>query len=271
MAALARFGLATLVAAAAAGCSLLIDVDGLSGGPAGPGAEAGADVAVASVDAGADAADAADAADGSMPPCAPPAFCDDFERGDPIGAWDGLQTTGGTLAIDATMSRSGTRSLRAALVASATTRSVYLERLVPAGTLGVKVSFSFRIESSPATTNVLAGLQLGTPLSTVFVSVNGSSLGLLAQNYVTAEAHGYPVGATKLGEWDRITMDLRRTTPSGTPRLRVTRGTSATLVVDEAVTVPLGALGAYRIGIIYAAADPASAQAWFDDVRVDLD
>ena len=154
MASFARFGLTTLVAAAA-GCSLLTDVGGLSGGPASPSAEAGADVAVASVDAGADAADS------SMPPCAPPAFCDDFERGDPTGAWDGLQTTGGTLAIDPTISSSGTRSLRAALVASATERSVYLERLVPVGTLGVKVSFSFRIESNPATTNVLAGLQLG--------------------------------------------------------------------------------------------------------------
>lgn len=225
---------------------------------------AGADVAVASVDAGADA-------DSSMPSCASPAFCDDFERGDPTGAWNGLQTTGGTLAIDPTISSSGTRSLRAALEASAAQRSVYLERLVPVGTLVVKVSFSFRIESNPATTNALAGLQLGNPLSSVFVSVKGSSLGLLAQNYVTAEAHGYQLGGTKLGEWDHLTMELRRTTPSGTPTLRVTRGTSTTLLVDEAVTVPLGDLGSYRIGIIYAAAGPASGQAWFDDVRVDLD
>lgn len=264
MASLSRFGLATFVAAAT-GCTLLTDVGGLSGGPADPGAEAGGDVAVASVDA------RADAPDSTMPACAPPAFCDDFERGDLAGAWSGLQTVGGTLAIDPAVSSSPTRSLRADLAASTAQRTVYLERLVPVGTLGVKISFSFRIEASPATTNALAGIQLGTPLSSVFVSVNGSSLGLLAQNYMNGDSHGYPLGATKLGEWDRITIELRRTTPSGTPTLRVTRGLPATLLVDEAVTVALGAPSAYRIGIIYAAAGDAGGQAWFDDVRVDLD
>jgi hypothetical protein len=268
----ARRALGTLVGLALiAGCSLVTDLGGLTAGAAPTtdtnAADAAAsdaapsDATVADASVSSDSAAAVDAA----PSCAAPAFCDDFERTDTKGKWDTVVASGGSLTIDSLVSHSATRSLRADLADAATDRTIFLERVLPANTLGVKVAFFYRFEGSA----VVLSIQLENPLSAVFVRLDTSGTSLFMTNYQASQTHEYPLGSTGVDQWDQMTVELRRSTAAATPSIRVMRGANATVVVDAQVPIVLGTLSAYRVGIAYASPGSSAGSVWIDDIRVD--
>ena len=129
-----------------AGCSLLVDTDGLSAG-APPGAVddggSGRDAALAERDAMTIGDATSDVCAGSH------TFCDSFDDGtnDPTTRWDDVQLDGASIAFDTTTAVSAPRSLRFDLSSGTGSRRSTIDKRVPTKQKDVTVTFDIRIDA----------------------------------------------------------------------------------------------------------------------------
>lgn len=229
----ARTVVALAAALATGACSALVDLDGLGGGEP---LEAGAP----RLDAGARdgggfqplVPDDADASPG--PACeAGVHFCDDFERGEPRGAWTRLAATGDSgVAIGS--EASGNRFLEATVAASEAGRGVELVQLDDAGATAATLRARVRFASlEPTTRAEIVGLARETnPAQVALLAVRDGSLGLLVTEGAVSSFVPVRDAAGAPGEWHAV--ELRLTPPSASLRVDGAEVTATFAETDQA-------------------------------------
>ena len=217
---------AALTLALLAGCSLLVDESGLSGGEtadAGPTPEATTDAEEGdafTADARAEEAGAVDASPadaGFSCDAEVHDFCDDFDHGALGATWSSATNTGGTLALDP-LALSPPWSLLVAVQDGGGPEDLLLHKSF-AATAGIHCAFDIRVDAYDSYTDVFH-VDFGQASGSYFVRfIMG---GTVVNEYGTLPDGGvrvrnnWPTGQPAIGVWTRVDLDLRFSGQAGT-------------------------------------------------------
>jgi hypothetical protein len=144
--------------------------------------------------------------DGAAPTCPAGAFCDSFERSEPIGPWAEIKTLGTcAVAIDGTKATEGASSLLVRTTASdAGSCEAAVFRSFPGPLTHLSLAFDVRVSATPdRELHFLAYLE---PTRTFFFYLTPTGFYLVEQDDAALfDAH--PLGSLPVGSFHRVLVD----------------------------------------------------------------
>lgn len=217
--------------AAIAACTLTTSLSGLIGPPENLPTDAGVDSPTL-----VGASDAGDGGDGLavLPYCATlvpaPAFCDDFERTEPKGAWSKLSVSGGGAVTTEPSTRGAGRELRTVIpvFGGGGFSAAKLEVASLDVADEVTVSYALRIEAAPEQNQqqimavTVRALQPSTDVFALYLFVRQGGISLVEHMFPTSPPNKFIEHALlepiSFGAWHRIEMTATLSAP---PHLRL--------------------------------------------------
>lgn len=276
-----RLGLAVVLGAACASCTLLVSTSGLVGGEGTPAPGDGDGGAASDADASLDggprgdgsASDSESGSDAGGLPCGEPnvIVCDDFERTTGLGSWTGEQvSTGGAVGTTTMDARRGQRAFRAFTPASSDIgNAFYGIDYGKVATKRIEYRFALRVlgAASAGTLGQVQNFSIkkGADNWNVYVHVQDYGVYLAEQSFpngTAAKYEQYPIPEIlQGGPWRDVVVEVTIGSPS---RLRVTVDGKQSVDHESTTGIPSGAVGAVT-GIGYQGGHPRS-EVLVDDV-----